>query len=90
MFLNCLSRLIPTIDGDIFMDNNSDPRKHNISFGFQEPTCMQWRTVRQNVAYGMEVKKFPREELIQKLDNILNLTGFLYTADLYPNQVSAA
>lgn len=90
-FLNCLSKLIPTSDGNIFIDGDiANPRKHNISFVFQEPTCMPWRTVRQNVAYGMEVKKFPREELNQKLDNILKLVGLSDTADLYPNQVSAS
>jgi len=90
-FLNCLSKLTATSDGDIFIDGEiANPRKHNISFVFQEPTCMPWRTVRQNVAYGMEVKKFPREELNRKLDNILKLVGLLDTADLYPNQVSAS
>ena len=51
---------------------------------------MPWRTVRQNVAYGMEVKKFPREQLERKLDDILKLVGLTDTADLYPNQVSAS
>ncbi|MCB2149047.1 MAG: ABC transporter ATP-binding protein [Deltaproteobacteria bacterium] len=90
-FLNCLSKLIPTSGGDIFIDGDvANPRKHNISFVFQEPTCMPWRTVRQNVAYGMEVKKFPREKLNQKLESILKLVGLTDTADLYPNQVSAS
>src|SRR3989339_1447391 len=90
-FLNTLSKLIPATDGDILIDGEeADPKKHNISFVFQEPTCMPWRTVRGNVAYGMEVKGFPREELNQKLDNILKLVGLSDTADLYPNQVSAS
>jgi ABC-type nitrate/sulfonate/bicarbonate transport system ATPase subunit len=90
-FLNCLSKLIQSSHGDIFIDGEiADPRKHNISFVFQEPTCMPWRTVRQNVAYGMEVKKFPKQELARKLDDILKLVGLTNTADLYPNQVSAS
>jgi ABC-type nitrate/sulfonate/bicarbonate transport system ATPase subunit len=90
-FLNCLSKLISTSEGDIFIDGDiANPRKHNISFVFQEPTCMPWRTVKQNVAYGMEVKKFPQEKLNQKLDSILKLVGLKDTADLYPNQVSAS
>jgi sulfonate transport system ATP-binding protein len=90
-FLNCLSKLIPTSQGDIFIDGQpADPKRHNISFVFQEPTCMPWRTVRQNVAYGMEVKKFPKVELERKLDEILKLVGLTDTAHLYPNQVSAS
>ncbi len=90
-FLNCLSKLTPTSEGDIFIDGEvANPNKHNISFVFQEPTCMPWRTVRQNVAYGMEVKNFPKEKLNERLDYMLNLVGLKDTADLYPNQVSAS
>jgi len=90
-FLNCLSKLIQASRGNIFIDGEvANPRRHNISFVFQEPTCMPWRTVRQNVAYGMEVKKFPKQELARKLEDILRLVGLTDTADLYPNQVSAS
>ena len=75
-FLNCLSKLMPTSEGDIYIDGEpANPQKHNISFVFQEPTCFPWRTVRENVAYGME---------------ILPLVGLADTAEHYPNQVSAS
>ena len=39
-FLNCLSKLMPTSEGDIYIDGEpANPQKHNISFVFQEPTC---------------------------------------------------
>ena len=41
-FLNCLSKLIPTSHGDIFVDGSvADPKLHNISFGFSknQPAC---------------------------------------------------
>ena len=90
-FLNCLSKLIPATQGDIFIDGRAaDPKKHNISFVFQEPTCMPWRTVQENVAYGMEVKGFPKEKRKERLKYILDLVGLTDTAHLYPNQVSAS
>jgi len=90
-FLNCLSKLIPATEGDIFIDGQAaDPKKHNISFVFQEPTCMPWRTVQENVAYGMEVKGFPKEKRKERLKYILDLVGLTDTAHLYPNQVSAS
>lgn len=90
-FLNCLSKLLPTSEGDIYVDGEpADPKKHNISFVFQEPTCLPWRTVKQNVAYGMEVKGFPKAKIQEKLDYILRLVGLSDTAELYPNQVSAS
>jgi ABC-type nitrate/sulfonate/bicarbonate transport system ATPase subunit len=90
-FLNCLSKLTPTSHGDIFVEGSvADPKRHNISFVFQEPTCMPWRTVRDNVAYGMEVKGFTKEKLEQRIKYILDLVGLTTTAHLYPNQVSSS
>lgn len=90
-FLNCLSKMIPTTNGNIYIDGEgADPQKHNISFVFQEPTTMPWRTVAQNVAYGMELKGFPKGKIDERLDYILKLVGLSDTADLYPNQVSAS
>ncbi|MGA7874094.1 MAG: ABC transporter ATP-binding protein [Desulfoferrobacter sp.] len=90
-FLNCLSKLVPTSEGNIFIDGEvADPRKHNISFVFQEPTCLPWRTVRENVAYGMEVKRFPKDRIEERVNFMLDLVGLKETANLYPNQVSAS
>jgi sulfonate transport system ATP-binding protein len=90
-FLNCLSKLMPTSEGDIFIDGEvADPKKHNISFVFQEPTCLPWRTVRQNVAYGMEIKGFKGDDVRKRVDYMLDLVGLTETQNLYPNQVSAS
>lgn len=90
-FLNALSKLIPASEGNILIDGEeADPKKHNISFVFQEPTCLPWRTVRENVAYGMEVKHFPKEKVDERLNVILDMVGLASCADLYPNQVSAS
>jgi len=90
-FLNCLSKLIPTTQGNIFIDGAvADPRKHNISFVFQEPTAMPWRTVAENIAFGMELKHFPKDKLQERLKHILGLVGLTETAGLYPNQISAS
>jgi ABC-type nitrate/sulfonate/bicarbonate transport system ATPase subunit len=90
-FLNTLSKLIPATKGAILIDGKpADPRKHNISFVFQEPTCLPWRTVKDNVAYGMEVNRFAKAEKEKRLKYILDLVGLTDCADLYPNQVSAS
>ena len=90
-FLNTLSKLIPSTAGDIFIDGEvADPKKHHLSFVFQEPTCLPWRTVRENVAYGMEVKRVPKAEMEKKLDLIMEMVGLADCADLYPNQISAS
>ncbi len=90
-FLNCLSKLMPTTKGEILIDGEvANPRKHNISYVFQEPTCLAWRTVRENVAYGMEIKGVSKQEREERANKIMELVGLSSCADLYPNQVSAS
>lgn len=90
-FLNVLSKLYPTTKGNICIDGEeANPKKHNISFVFQEPSCMPWRTVKENIAYGMEVKKFPPDKLKAELDKVMKVVGLTECADLYPNQISAS
>jgi sulfonate transport system ATP-binding protein len=90
-FLNALSCLLPASAGQILIDGTpADPKRHNISYVFQEPTCLPWRTVRENVAYGMEVKGRPQREIDERMDHILELVGLTQCASLYPNQISAS
>jgi len=90
-FLNTISKLMPTTSGNILIDGEeANPKKHNISFVFQESTCLPWRTVRSNVAFGMEVKGVAQSEIDRRLDLILRMVGLSDCADLYPNQVSAS
>ena len=81
----CSSDLEILIDGEA-----ANPQKHNISYVFQEPTCLPWRTVRENVAYGMEIKGVNKEEREKRASEIMDLVGLSSCADLYPNQVSAS
>lgn len=90
-FLNLLSRLMPPTKGNILIDGQeADPKKHNLSFVFQEPSCMPWCTVKENIAYGMEVKKLPRPVLEERLKKIMELVGLTESANLYPNQISSS
>jgi len=90
-FLNTLSKLMPATEGQILIDGEeANPKKHNISYVFQEPTCLPWRTVRDNVAYGMELKRVPYQERMERTDRIMELVGLSSCAVLYPNQVSAS
>lgn len=90
-FLNLLTRLLSPTQGNICINGeDADPKRHNISFVFQEPSCMPWRTVKQNVAYGMEVKKFSKQEIEESLEKTLKLVGLTNCAEQYPNQISAS
>ena len=88
---NLIPRFYEVTGGRILIDGQeANPKKHNIAYVFQEPTCLPWRTVRENVAYGMEVKGVPKAEREQRASDIMDLVGLSSCADLYPNQVSAS
>ncbi len=90
-FMNTLAKLTPATRGNIRIHGEeADPRKHNLAYVFQEPTSLPWLTVRDNVAYGMKVKRVPTAELNRRLEEILELVGLADCAHLYPNQISAS
>lgn len=90
-FLNTLTCLIPPTSGEILIDGEkADPKKHNLSFVFQEPSAMPWLTVEQNIAFGMEVKKWPRDKIKEQTERILNLMGLTKCRKQYPHELSVS
>lgn len=90
-FLNCLTRIHMPTEGDIYIDGvPADPRRHNISFVFQEPSALPWQTVEQNLAYGLKIKKVPQDEINRRVDQILDLMGLQESRKAYPGELSVS
>lgn len=62
--------------------NDMLPEKRPTSMIFQNYALFPHMNVRQNVQFGLEVKKLPRAEMNQKVDSILEKLGLLDIADL--------
>lgn len=54
---------------------------------FQDPTLFPWRTVRGNVALGLEAQRIGRERT-ERIERALGLVGLSGFADAYPHQLS--
>ncbi len=90
-FLNLLTRIYQPSSGELYIDGiPADPKKHNISFAFQEPSAMPWLTVSQNLEFGMKIKKIPPEERAKRIDRLLKLLGMEDVRDAYPRQLSVS
>lgn len=90
-FLNALTCLIPLTSGEILIDGEqADPKKHNLSFVFQEPSAFPWLTVEDNIRFGMQIKKYPREYIEEQTDKIINLLGLNSYRKAYQHQLSAS
>lgn len=90
-FLNCLTRIHMPSEGDLYIDGvPADPKKHNISFVFQEPSALPWLTVEENIAYGLKIKRLPQEEVKARVDQILDLMGLQDSRKSYPGELSVS
>ena len=89
-FLNSLTHLYEPTAGDILFNGEKvDLKKHNITYIFQEYSAMEWLTVRQNVRFGLEMKK-DYKDIDRKVDEALELVGLTKFAGYYPKQLSAS
>ena len=90
-FLNCLTRIHQPSECDLFIDGEpADPRKHNISFIFQEPSALPWLTVEENIAYGLKIKKLPKDEINKRVEQIIKLMGLQDSRKKYPGDLSVS
>lgn len=90
-FLNLLTRLIPPTSGEMYIDGvPADPKIHNISFAFQEPSAFPWLTVEQNIAFGMRMKNLPSSVVHERTEEILQLLGLQEFRKQYPHQLSVS
>jgi sulfonate transport system ATP-binding protein len=90
-FLNLLVRLIEPTSGSILIDGEpSDPKKHNLSFVFQEPSAFPWLTAEENIKFGLETKHADRKLVRERTDEILTLLGLEKERKSYPHELSAS
>lgn len=88
-FLNIIDGLIKPTKGNIFVDgkaiNGPGPDREMV---FQDACLLPWRTVFDNVKYGLEIRKTPRnivQERCQKYIELVGLQGFEHR---YPYELS--
>jgi sulfate transport system ATP-binding protein len=64
------------------------PQKRNVGFVFQHYAAFKHMTVRDNVAFGLKVRKRPKAEIRERVDELLNLVQLQNLGHRYPAQLS--
>ncbi len=64
------------------------PQKRGVGFVFQHYAAFKHMTVRQNIAFGLEVRKRPKQEVRARVDELLALVQLAGFGDRYPGQLS--
>lgn len=67
---------------------NQSVQERNIGFVFQHYALFKHMTVRQNVAFGMEIRKLPRAKVKARVEQLLELVQLSGLGDRYPSQLS--
>ena len=63
-------------------------RERGVGFVFQHYAAFKHMTVRDNVAFGLSIRKRPKAEVAARVDELLRLVQIEWLADRYPSQLS--
>jgi sulfate transport system ATP-binding protein len=64
------------------------PQRRGIGFVFQHYAAFKHMTVRDNVAFGMRIRKQPKDRIDARVDELLQVVGLGGYQKRYPNQLS--
>jgi sulfate transport system ATP-binding protein len=64
------------------------PQKRGVGFVFQHYAAFKHMTVRDNIAFGLKIRKRPKDEVSRRVGELLDLVQLQGFGDRYPAQLS--
>ena len=90
--LRCLSGLETVTSGKVYLDGkditNVNPKDRDIGMVFQQYSLFPNMDVAQNVAFGLKLKKVPKEEITKRVEEMVDIVGLSDHLHHYPAQMS--
>jgi len=90
--LRMVAGLVDLTSGQIRFDgqviNNVPPHKRNVGLAFQSHALFPHLSVARNIAFGLEVKGTPKEEIQHRVREMLDMIELSQHADRMPSQLS--
>ncbi|KYZ78218.1 nitrate ABC transporter ATP-binding protein [Anaerosporomusa subterranea] len=86
--LNMVGGLLSPSSGSIYVEGLTEDRDPAIGVVFQEIGLFPWRTVSQNIAFGLEELGLSAEEQAKRLSRYMTLVGLNGFEQSYPHQLS--
>ncbi|HTX47325.1 MAG TPA: TOBE-like domain-containing protein [Solirubrobacteraceae bacterium] len=78
--------------GHVLLDGedvtSARPQDRGIGFVFQHYAAFAHMTVRDNVAFGLKIRKRPKPEIKSRVDELLALVGLTKWSEQHPHQLS--
>jgi len=86
--LRILAGLLPPTQGTVKITPGKDPSKPLNSVVFQEYAIFPWKTVLDNVAFGLEMRGFSTSVRYEKAKHWIDAVGLNKFVTYYPHQIS--
>ncbi len=90
--LRCFAGLEEVSAGNFVLDGKDitdfTPQKRDIGMVFQQYSLFPNMTVEQNLAFGLEIKKVPKNEIKERIRDVLEIVGLVDKKKAYPGQLS--
>ncbi|GAC57188.1 sulfate ABC transporter ATP-binding protein [Gordonia hirsuta DSM 44140 = NBRC 16056] len=84
---------LDSLDSGVIEINGRDvsqasPQQRDIGFVFQHYAAFKQMTVRENIGFGLKIRKRPKAEVRKKVDELLEVVGLEFVQKRYPSQLS--
>ena len=90
--LRMISGLEMVTSGKVYIDNkdvtNTDPIHREVNTIFQNFALFPKMTVYDNIAFGLKMKKLPKDEIDKKVKSVIKLVKLEEFVDRYPAELS--
>ena len=88
--LSAIAGLIPVSSGHILAGGErlDDPNAEYATLIFQDPVLLPWRTAVDNVAFPLELRKYPKADRQERANELLKRVGLEQYARYFPHQLS--
>jgi multiple sugar transport system ATP-binding protein len=90
--LRMIAGLEDISSGELYIDgvlmNNISPKDRGIAMVFQSYALYPHMTVFNNMAFGLQLRRMPREEIAQRVANAAKILGLEAFLSRYPRQLS--
>lgn len=67
---------------------NMEPKDRDIAMVFQDYALYPHMSVYENMAFGLKLRKYPKDEIIQRVENAAEILGITHLFERQPRQLS--